>query len=190
MWLKRDIRSQDHEALFHAEQSTVPYIIIYVFEPTIIQYPDTSPRHLKFIYHSLKSLTKALKPFNRRVEIMYAEALEVFKYLNTEFEVKNVFSYQESGIQLTWKRDKEVGLFFKKNKIHWQEFQRDGVLRGIKNRDNWNKQWRSKMHAPVIKNNYSLSELEALSHSFLLPEKLEAELKEYCLLYTSDAADE
>jgi len=35
------------------------------------------------------------------------------------------------------------------------------------------------MHAPVIKNNYSLSELEALSHSFLLPEKLEAELKEY-----------
>ena len=46
VWLKRDLRSLDHEPLFNAEKSNVPYIIIYVFEPEIIEYPDTSLRHL------------------------------------------------------------------------------------------------------------------------------------------------
>ena len=36
VWLKRDIRSQDHEPLFKAEQDGIAYLIIYVFEPSII----------------------------------------------------------------------------------------------------------------------------------------------------------
>ncbi|MCL7762608.1 DNA photolyase family protein [Polaribacter sp. Z014] len=179
VWLKRDIRSQDHEALHKAEQSGIPYKIIYVFEPSIIEYPDTSPRHLKFIYNSIQSLNNSLKPFNRNVSVFYVEALEVYHYLNEEFNVQNVFSYQESGIQITWQRDKIMNSFFKKNKIVWQEFQRDGILRGIKNRDNWNKQWHITMHTQVIQNTYSISKEATLKHPFLLPEALETTWKEY-----------
>ena len=67
VWLKRDIRSQDHEPIFKAEQAGIPYRIIYVFEPTIIDYADTSLRHLQFIYHSILALNQTLKPFNRFV---------------------------------------------------------------------------------------------------------------------------
>ncbi|AUC23477.1 deoxyribodipyrimidine photolyase [Polaribacter sejongensis] len=179
VWLKRDIRSQDHEPLHKAEQSGIPYKIIYLFEPSIIEYPDTSPRHLKFIYNSIQSLNNSLKPFNRNVSVFYAEAIDVFNYLIEEFDVKNVFSYQESGTQTTWNRDKAVSLFLKKHKITWQEFQRDGILRGIKNRDNWSKQWHITMHAPVIQNTYSISKEAALKHPFLLPETLETAWKEY-----------
>ena len=78
VWLKRDIRSQDHEPLFNAENSNLKYYIIYIFEPSIIAYPDTSFRHLIFIYHSILALNKILATYNQKVEIFYGEAIEVF----------------------------------------------------------------------------------------------------------------
>ena len=81
VWLKRDIRSQDHEPLLKAECAGIPYIIIYMFEPSIIEYPDTSLRHLQFVYHSILALNKTLEPYNRGVEIFYGEAIDVFNQL-------------------------------------------------------------------------------------------------------------
>jgi len=179
VWLKRDLRSQDHEPFFKAEQAGVPYIIIYLFEPSIIEHAATSQRHLKFIYHSIQALNTILKPFKREVLICYAEAITVFEYLNEAFDIKNVFSYQESGIAKTWKRDKLIGSFLKQHEITWQESQRDGVLRGIKNRDNWNKQWHITMHQAVLQNRYSISKEALLKNIFLLPNTLEKNLKEY-----------
>jgi deoxyribodipyrimidine photo-lyase len=179
VWLKRDIRSLDHEPLLKAEQAGIPYRIIYLFEPTLIGCPDTSPRHLQFIYHSIASLNKTLAPFNRSVDVFYGEALDVFEYLKESFHLKAIFSFRESGTQNTWQRDKKVTAFCHKHRIIWQETQRDGILRGIKNRDAWNKQWHIKMHAPLIQNRYSISNEKTLEHPFSFPEKLENQLKEY-----------
>ncbi len=179
VWLKRDIRSQDHEPLFKAEQAGIPYRIIYLFEPTIIEYPDTSPRHLQFIYQSTVVLNKTLAVYNRNVEVFYGEAIDVFNYLNESFDIKNLFSYRESGTQITWNRDKIITSFCKENRISWQESQRDGILRGIKNRDSWNRKWHATMHTPVIKNTYSNSNEKKLEHHFTVPEDLEKRLIEY-----------
>jgi len=179
VWLKRDIRSQDHEPLFKADQAITPYIIIYIFEPSIITRPDTSLRHLQFIYHSILELNKTLAPFNRKVNIFYGEALDVFKYINQTFKVQNIFSHQESGTKTTWKRDKSITYFCEKESINWQESQRDGIIRGIKNRDNWNKQWHQTMHKPIIKNSYSILKETEFEHSFLIPNKLKNKLKSY-----------
>lgn len=183
VWLKRDIRSQDHEPLFKAESAGIPYRIIYLFEPKLIEYSDTSLRHLQFIYHSIIALNNTLKPFNKQVEVFYGEAIEVFKYLSEKFEITNLFSYQESGTQTTWHRDKKINSFCEKHNIHWQEFQRDGILRGIKNRATWNKQWHQKMHLPIFQNSYSISKENNLAHDFLLPQHLEKQFKDYPTQY-------
>ena len=179
VWLKRDLRSQDHAPLFKAECAGVPYLIIYLFEPSRIEYPDTGQRHLQFVYHSISTLDKVLNKFNRRVEVFYGEAIEVFNYLNDEFDINSVFSYQESGTQASWERDKKIKQFSKSNQINWEESQRDGSLRGIKNRKDWNKQWHKKMHTPVLQNKYTISKDVCLEHSFIMPSKLEYQLKEY-----------
>ncbi len=179
VWLKRDIRSQDHEPLLRAEQAGIPYHIIYLFEPTLVEYADTSLRHLQFVYHSILTINKTLKPFNRSVEVFYGEAIDVFEYLTSSCNVKTLFSYRESGIHMTWQRDKKINLLCKKCQIIWQESQRDGILRGIKNRDDWNKQWHIYMHKSVIENSYSMSNQEELKHPFLVPKKLEIKYKEY-----------
>ena len=104
VWLKRDLRSQDHAPLLKAEKDKVPYLIVYFFEPSLIAHPDSSLRHLQFIYHSILSLNKTLAPFKRKVEIFYGEALDVFKFLSRQFNLKRILSYQESGTQITCPR--------------------------------------------------------------------------------------
>mgnify|MGYP001216906657 CR=1 FL=1 len=179
VWLKRDIRSQDHEPLLKAEHAGIAYLIIYLFEPSLMQYPDTSRRHLQFAYHSILELNKTLAVFNRNVHVFHGEAIDIFEHLNEHFNIKNVFSFRESGTKITWIRDKKIKSFCNKHKIIWQESQRDGILRGIKNRDSWNKQWQAKMHAPIIENKYSVSQQIPHIHNFSLPEKLEKQLQDY-----------
>ena len=179
VWLKRDLRLQDHEPLHKAEQEEVPYLIIYLFEPSIIQYPDTSLRHLQFVYHAIKSLDKRLKNYNRTIDVFYGEATDVFTFLTKTYNVQQLFSYQESGTKTTWKRDKQIKQYCIKNSITWIESQRDGIIRGLKNRDTWNKRWHSAMHAPIIKNYYSITTLNALEHSYLVPSELVAKLESY-----------
>ena len=179
VWLKRDIRSQDHEPLLKAERAGIPYRIIFLFEPSILAAPDTSLRHLQFVYHSIDALNKTLAPFDRSVAVFYGEAMDVFKHLMVSFDIQSIFSYQESGTKRTWQRDKLVTLFCKHQRITWEESQRDGILRGIKTRANWNKQWHQTMHLPLLQNTYTKSQEKPLDHPFLVPKKLEAHFKEY-----------
>ena len=178
IWLKRDLRSQDHEPLFNAEKAGLPYLIIYLFEPSLIKHPDTSLRHLQFIYNSVLALNIILKPYNRNVSLFYGEMEDILKYLNANFEIDTIFSYRESGIKLTWSRDKKVKEICNTYKITWKEFQRDGIIRGIKNRQDWSKLWHLKMHEPIIRNNYSVSNLKPLSHPFQLPQDFKSKLEE------------
>lgn len=183
VWLKRDIRTQDHAALEAAEQAGIPYRIIYLFEPNLIKHPDTSDRHLQFIYYSLLDVNKRLATFNQQIEILHANAPEVFDYLLKDQEIQQVFSHRESGIQITWNRDKAIQQLLKAHKIEWTEFKRDGIERGISNREGWDKQWYVTMSQPQIKNRYTESTLAQLNHPFRLQEELFKIVKQYLNTY-------
>ena len=139
VWLKRDLRTQDHLPLKLAEENDLPYLIIFIFEPTIIAHNDTSLRHLQFQYHSLKKMNSVLEKWNKKIEIFYAEAIDVLQFIQSKFNINNIFSYQESGVNITFDRDKQVQQYCNDNKIIWQQFQRDGIVRATKNRDGWDK---------------------------------------------------
>ncbi len=101
VWLKRDLRTQDHAPFHAAETSDLPYSPIYLFEPNLIQHPDTSARHLQFVFHSILSMNRILSTSNRAVTVFYGNAVEVFQFLIQKYRIHKVFSHQESGIQVT-----------------------------------------------------------------------------------------
>ena len=179
VWLKRDLRLNDHAPFHAAEAAGLPYFIVYLFEPELMAYPDTSLRHLQFIYHSLVEMNQKLATYNRKVEIWHCEAEAAFEHLLQSYKVNSVFSHRESGIMATWKRDKAVAKQLKQAGTTWQEFQRDGILRGIKDRKGWDKQWYSTMNLPLIENQFSVQTVEALPCPFPLPEDLEKQLRAY-----------
>lgn len=179
VWLKRDLRLQDHAPLAAAEKAALPYCVLYLFEPDLIKHPDTSHRHLQFIYSSLRELDRQLEQWNGKVNILHANAHEAFDWLHQRYDVKQVFSHRESGIQLSWERDKEVKRLFNKNGIQWTEFRRDGILRGIEDRKGWDKQWYVHMHSPIIENSYHSNFIILDEHLFPLQEELLAIVNHY-----------
>lgn len=189
VWLKRDLRSQDHWPLHEAEMSSLPYILIYLFEPSIITYPDTGLRHLRFQYHSILQLNEKLKSCNKEVILFYAEAITALSAIKAQFEIEAVFSYQESGTQITYDRDKAVAEYCSGNNITWRQFQRDGIIRGIKNRFEWDKNWFLTMSSPLIKNQFAPREYPAFKNDYELPKELENRLKEYPKQYQPAGED-
>ena len=172
VWLKRDLRLQDHLPLLNAENSTEEYLIIYILEPSMIASEDSSDRHLQFINHSIIQLNQQLENYNRKVEIFHTEVLQVFEFLSETFTIKNVFSHEESGVLKTWERDKTVAKFFELNKINWNQSQKDGILRGLKNRKSWDKKWHEYINKPVLQNFYSNQDSIIFENRFKLPEEL------------------
>ncbi len=182
VWIKRDIRSQDHEPLAFAENETIPYILIYLFEPTLMQHKATSLRHLQFQYHSIKKMNIASKQTGKYITVFHANAQVVFAFLNLTFDIKKIVSYQESGIKLTWDRDKWVANFCKTNDIAWIEFQKDGVIRGLKTRKDWDKRWFGTICGSIIQNKISVNCL-SIEHEYRLQENLLNELENYPTSY-------
>lgn len=179
VWLKRDLRSQDHLPLHLAEQSPLPYLIVFFLEPSIIRHHDTSLRHLQFQYHSIKALNKRLKPFNQKVLIFHSEVLPVLDFIRERFSIQSIFSYQESGVQLTYERDKAVSSYGRKHKITWVECQRDGILRAIKDRNGWDQAWFKTMHSPLINNTFSNRPVPVLEEVYSLKGELLQQLETY-----------
>ena len=62
--------------------------------------------------------------------------------------------------------------FCNENSINWIEFQRDGIIRGIKDRKNWNKNWHIQMHSQIIENSFKKQKKLKFLNKFPLPKKL------------------
>ena len=149
-----------------ATQSGIPFLPIFIFEPSLMEHPDSALHHLQFCYHSIAALNEQLEPYGQKIHVFHAEAQEVFSYLTETFQVNTVYSYQESGIAKTWLRDLDVKDLLTEQDIIWQEFQRDGILRGIKNRTGWDQQWYATMGESQIEIPFQKGTGIALDHPF------------------------
>ena len=96
VWIKRDLRTIDHEALETAEKNNLPYLIIFIFDTDLINHKDFSFRHLQFIYQSISDMNIKLKQFGKKVEILYGDSSSIFKSLTDQFDINNLYSYRES----------------------------------------------------------------------------------------------
>jgi deoxyribodipyrimidine photo-lyase len=140
VWLKRDLRTQDHAALFYAFKAKLPVIVLYCFEPTLMQYYDWDIRHWRFTYQSIQDLKKKLP-----LLWSFDEVIPALEKINQYFNITNIFSHQESGTLVTYERDLSVGKWCKKQNIFWKEYQSNGVVRALKDNKQWERLWVSTM---------------------------------------------
>ncbi|MCG9879198.1 MAG: deoxyribodipyrimidine photo-lyase, partial [Bacteroidia bacterium] len=151
VWFKRDLRLTDHEPLQLALQTKLPVLLLYCFEPSIMQYHDSDVRHWRFVYESVQAMQERLKPYNAQVYYFHREAPEVFSLLHEKYQLKYVFSHQEVGTQITYDRDIVMGKWFGLNQIIWKESRLNGVIRKLKSRKDWQKRWEETMLKPIVK---------------------------------------
>ena len=142
VWFKRDLRLHDHEPLKNASNAEgVATLLLYIFEPSLMQHYDSDVRHSRFVYESLLDINSRLKINSLAVLICHNESDFIFETLIENYTLHTVFSYEEIGTNVTYARDKRLKKLFKKHQITWQESQTSGIYRGLKNRKTWEADW-------------------------------------------------
>jgi len=137
VWFKRDLRLQDNEAIYNAIAADTPTLLLYVFENSLKEDRHYSERHWNFIKQSLSDLNTQLIPYNTKVLCVSSEVIHAMGTLQQFWKIDKVFSHQETGIRITYERDKAFSRFCKNNLIQWVENTNNGIHRGLQDRKNW-----------------------------------------------------
>lgn len=167
VWLKRDLRLHDNEAIINALNSGKKIFFVYLFEDSLLEDEHYSKRHWDFIKESLNDINSQLEAFNTKVLTINSEVISFFRYAKSILNITEVYSHIETGIYKTFHRDKSFKRFCKNNSIAWIENIHNGVFRGRENRENWKEDWETYMKATQFK-------FQATEDSFLPIETLES----------------
>jgi deoxyribodipyrimidine photo-lyase len=152
VWLKRDLRLQDNEAIYNALRANKRILFLYIFENSLINDPHYSERHWTFIKQSLVDINDDLKDSNTKILSVNSEVITVFNQLQNYYKINTVFSHQETGLLITYNRDKDFARYCRNNNIKWVENNNNGVLRGLLNREDWFEKWDEYMNSSQITN--------------------------------------
>ena len=166
VWLKRDLRLTDHLPLYNAIQKQEDFLILYIYEPSLMQDVHYDERHGIFIEQSLFDIQEELIKHNKKLTVAFGEATEIFQFLIDRYCIKNIFSHEETGLKITYSRDLELNPLFKKYHIAWHEYQSNAVIRGLTNRKNWEKHWNNIMRGSI--ENINIIDARVLHHDFYL----------------------
>ena len=130
------------------------FYFLYVFENSLVEDPHYDIRHWNFIRQSLVDLNTDLKKYNSKVLCVQTEVVSAFNQLFNTYKINTVFSHQETGLLITYNRDRDFARYCRNNSIEWVENSNNGVLRGLLNREDWFEKWDDYMHKPLIKNEF------------------------------------
>jgi deoxyribodipyrimidine photo-lyase len=148
VWLKRDLRIADHRPLARAAR-TGPCLVLYVYEPELLTHPTTDAAHLRFINGSLAELDRELRRRGARLTTRVGNLPEVFDRLHAERPIARIWSHEETGLGITYARDRRVRAWAKRHGVDWIELPNHGVFRPHPERDGWAGRWRRRMAEPV-----------------------------------------
>jgi deoxyribodipyrimidine photo-lyase len=151
VWLKRDLRLEDNEAITNALKANRKTLLLYVFEPLLLNDEHYSERHFNFIKESLRDLNSRLAAYNTKILSVTNDLVTVFNQIQDFYKVQTVFSHVETGLLVTYNRDKEFRRYCRNNIIQWVENKNNGVERGLANRDDWFENWEDYMNQELLK---------------------------------------
>ena len=166
VWFKRDLRFIDHEPLFMASQENIPTLLVYFFEPSVMEYDDSDVRHWRFIWESIQEMQSKLLQYNATIYYFHNEVQDVFNELLKTYTINTVYSHQEIGNNRTYQRDISMQSFFDTHKIEWKESQMHGVIRKLKSRKDWDKRWEQTMRAVPKSIDLNTFSFETLNEDF------------------------
>lgn len=149
VWFKRDLRTSDHAPLWHATQAG-SVTCVYLIEPAIWSAPDAATQHYRFMQESLADLKAELNAMGLTLHILLGSATECLSRLFVLKPFDRIYSHQETGNDITYRRDRDVAKWCQSHRIAWHQYQAFGVKRGRHHRDDWQKSWDQFTHQPLL----------------------------------------
>ncbi|MCT2563732.1 cryptochrome/photolyase family protein [Chryseobacterium herbae] len=121
-WFRRELRLEDNAGLYHALNSGLKVIPIFIFDTEILDHlEDKSDRRVDYIHQALDTINKELKDYKSGLKTYYGKPIDIFTNLMNEFEIDTVFCNRDYEPQAI-KRDHEIAGFLEKNGIKFSHF--------------------------------------------------------------------
>ena len=140
-WIKLDVRLADNPALTAALAAADQVVPIFIFEPGVLEAPETGEFHVAAWCEALTDLRDRLAKHGAEVLVCEGEAVEVFTRLRQNLPFEAIYSHEEIGTELTFSRDRRVAAWANSAGVAWHERMQTGVFRGGINRDRRHKAW-------------------------------------------------
>ena len=164
VWFKRDLRIEDHAPLAAAAEKGA-VIPLYIVEPSLVTAPDFDQLHYTFIQESIESLSEDLTNLGAPLILRVGEAVDVFQQLYDRIHFTTIWSHIETGNHLTYERDRAVASWAADRGIGWTEMRQQGVVRGVLDRNRWQKQWEAFMTQPPAKTPKQLTAVSEIAEA-------------------------
>ena len=148
VWFKRDLRVADHAPL-NAAIAGGPVRPVYVIEPELWAQPDSAQRHWAVIKDGLAELQVALSELGLELLVLNGSLPAVFVELHAKVPFAAIHSHQETGNAWSYARDRAVADWCRTAQVHWHQTPNFGVVRGLRKRTGWVKQWEARMTQPI-----------------------------------------
>ena len=148
-WFKKDLRVVDNEALYEASRD-YDILPIYILEKEKWQQLSHSYRQWQFCKECLIDLKEDLYLMGQPLIIRIGDVIDIFEEIKKTYEIKGIYSHQETGDFLSYKRDQKVRRWSKENNIPWEEYIQFGVFRGPLKRDKWAKTYKKHFEKEII----------------------------------------
>ncbi len=126
-WFRRDLRFHDNTGLFHAFESGLPLIPVFIFDRQILEKLENpkDPR-VEFIHEALQNLQEKLVQLGSTLVVRHGMPLDVWKALTSEFNLKAVYTNTDYEPDAR-RRDKIVKRFLADRGIAFHSY-RDQVI--------------------------------------------------------------
>mmetsp|Transcript_1618 Transcript_1618/g.2949 ORF Transcript_1618/g.2949 Transcript_1618/m.2949 type:complete len:710 (+) Transcript_1618:202-2331(+) len=168
IWLKRDVRLNDHGPFAQVVKSNRPLIILYNYEPDQLSEHSVHGAHVSFVNEGLIDLDRQLSlqsnHANSNTDAKYSfEILTVCHAgivytLNSILQqaktveyggIHRILTHEETGHLKSFARDKAVRRWCKLHSIPIIEYNQTGVTRCLKSRDDFSKKFQAFINTPL-----------------------------------------
>ncbi len=149
VWLKRDLRLEDHPALTMAA-GLGAVLPVYIAEPELWAQPDASARQWGFITESLQGLQGDMAAVGLTLAVRVGDAVEVLSRLCLRHNITRIISHEETGNLWTYQRDLRVAAWARGAGVDWIELPHCGVTRRLPSRNGWQARRDGFMTSPLL----------------------------------------
>lgn len=96
VWLRRDLRVDDHAALYHALTQHAQVTVAFIFDREILDaLSDKNDRRVEFIWESVLQLKQALQAHGSDLVVRYGRAREEIPALAQQYQVVAVYANRD-----------------------------------------------------------------------------------------------
>ena len=130
-WVKRDFRVSDNHCLFLATQSSNEVIPFFCWEPSVLSGEDYGLFHLQAQWQALHGLSASMQKRGSGLVERVGEVVAELDSLYRKYPFQCLRSYQETGNDITFRRDRAVRAWCREHGVEWIESVGNTVVRGL-----------------------------------------------------------